>query len=282
MALSEKPPRLGPFKPTLVLHGGAGALSRTNLPPELWARYHASLSRYLAATRALLDSGATALDAACHAVTMLEDDILFNCGRGSVFTERGTIEMEASVMVCSIDPEGPPAGSIKRSAAVSVIRNTRHPILLAKEVLLTADEDGGLGGTSTMHCHLSGADVEEWGWTERALEKKPDLWFWTQRRWEEHRRGLHRQNSYTFVDLLASVDPLSEQLRQGDDGLDGIREIPSQGTVGAVCMDSWGTLAVATVSSLGLRRAVPFLPELLFLFCLQWYMLTKSHSPPEG
>ncbi|KAJ9608785.1 hypothetical protein H2200_006556 [Cladophialophora chaetospira] len=246
MAHREKASHLGPFKPTLILHGGAGALSRANLPSELWTRYHASLSRYLAVTRELLNSGSTALDAACHAVALLEDDVLYNCGRGSVFTERGTIEMEASVMVCSVDPGGPPAGSIKRGAAVSLIRNTRHPILLAKEVLVTADEDGGMGGTSTMHCHLSGRDVEEWGWAEKALEKKPDHWFWTQRRWEEHRRGLHQQSSYNFADLIASVDPLSEQLHQEDDGLDGVREIPSQGTVGAVCMDSWGNLAVAT------------------------------------
>lgn len=245
MTSSEKPSRLGPFKPTLILHGGAGALSRANVPPQLWARYHASLSRYLTVTRELLDSGASALDAACHAVTLFEDDVLFNCGRGSVFTERGTIEMEASVMVSSVNPAGPPVGGIKRAAAVSAIRNTRHAILLAKEVLLTADEDGGLGGTSTMHCHLSGPDVEAWGFTEKALEKKPDHWFWTQRRWEEHRRGLRQANSYTYTDLLASVDPLSE-LHQLDDGLDGIRAIPSQGTVGAVCLDSWGNLAVAT------------------------------------
>ncbi|EXJ64671.1 hypothetical protein A1O7_01009 [Cladophialophora yegresii CBS 114405] len=244
--MTEKTTKLGPFKPTLILHGGAGALSRANLPPELWTRYRASLSRNLTVTRELLDSGASALDAACHAVTLLEDDVLFNCGRGSVFTERGTIEMEASVMVCSVDPAGPPTGGIKRAAAVSLIRNTRHPILLAKEVLVTADEDAGLGGTSSMHCHLSGIDVEEWGWKEKALEKKPDRWFWTQRRWEEHRRGLNNNPSYTFADLLSSVDPLSERVSAADDDLDGVKEIPSQGTVGAVCLDSWGNLAVAT------------------------------------
>ncbi|OCT44136.1 asparaginase [Cladophialophora carrionii] len=244
--MTQNTSSLGPFKPTLILHGGAGALSRANLPPELWTRYRASLSRYLTVTRTLLDSGASALDAACHAVTLFEDDVLFNCGRGSVFTERGTIEMEASVMVCSVDPAGASTGRIKRAAAVSLIRNTRHPILLAKEVLLTADEDGGLGGTSTMHCHLSGLDVEEWGWKEKALEKKPDRWFWTRRRWEEHRRGPSHNTSYTFGDLISSVDPLSERVQADEDDLDGVKEIPSQGTVGAVCLDSWGNLAVAT------------------------------------
>ncbi|KAK5280517.1 hypothetical protein LTR40_006235 [Exophiala xenobiotica] len=198
---TEKSLPLGPFEPTVILHGGAGSISRASLPPELWDRYRSSLLKYLTDARKLLESGASALDAACVAATWFEDDPLFNCGRGSVFTEQGTIEMEASVMVCSLDRAGPGAGRIKRGAAVSLVQNTRHPILLAKEVLLAADEDRGTSGSSTLHCHLSGLDVEQWGWEEKALEKKTDRWFWTRKR---------------------------------------------QGTVGAVCLDAWGNLAVAT------------------------------------
>ncbi|KAK4946941.1 hypothetical protein LTR10_014083 [Elasticomyces elasticus] len=221
--LSEKPSPAGPYRPTVILHGGAGGISRAGLPPALYARYHTSLLKYLTETRDLLDAGASALDAACYAVTRFEDDHLFNCGQGSVFTEQG---------------------SIKRGAAVSLIRNTRHPILLAKEVLVAADDDGGLGGTSSMHSHLSGRDVEEWGWKEKALEKKPDQWFWTRRRWEEHRRGLHLPSTYTYDDLLASIDPLSAA--RGHEEESNVQDLPSQGTVGAVCLDSWGNLAVAT------------------------------------
>ncbi|KIV80676.1 hypothetical protein PV11_08161 [Exophiala sideris] len=242
--LSEKPSPAGPYRPTVILHGGAGGISRAGLPPALYARYHTSLLKYLTETRDLLDAGASALDAAGYAVTRFEDDPLFNCGQGSVFTEQGNIEMEASVMVCSLDLGGPPSGSIKRGAAVSLIRNTRHPILLAKEVLVAADDDGGLGGTSSMHSHLSGRDVEEWGWKEKALEKKPDQWFWTRRRWEEHRRGLHLPSTYTYDDLLASIDPLSPA--RGHEEESNVQDLPSQGTVGAVCLDSWGNLAVAT------------------------------------
>src|SRR5258707_357995 len=124
----EKRPN-GPFKPTLILHGGAGAISRANLLPERYQQCHKSLLRYLTVTKSLLDNSTSALDAACHAVSLMEDDPLFNCGRGSVFTKTGTIEMEASVMVASVSTDGPPVvGSIKRGAAVSLIRNTRHPI----------------------------------------------------------------------------------------------------------------------------------------------------------
>ena len=229
--VDSKAPK-GNFKPTLILHGGAGAITRANLPHELYDKYERSLLSYLISTEAQLDAGKSALDAACYAVSLMEDDPLFNCGRGSVFTTSGTIEMEASVMVTSVDRSEPQAGHIKKGAAVSLVRNTRHPILLAKEVLLDADRSHGLGGTSTMHCHLSGASVEGWGFDERGLERKADEWFWTKRRWEEHRRGLESVADARALDL------------------------PSQGTVGAVCMDSFGNLAVAT-STGGLTNKAP-------------------------
>ena len=233
---------LGRYKPSLILHGGAGAISRAHLPPDLYQCYHNSLVSYLTATRNLLDSGSSALDAACHAVSLLEDDPLFNCGRGSVFTTTGKIEMEASVMVASISENGPPQGGTKRSGAVSGIRNTRHPILLAKQVLLEADEKNGLGGPSSMHCHLNGLGIEEWGWKEKKLERKEDDWFWTKKRWDEHRRGLEER---TTPREGHATDPVECE-----------HPLPSQGTVGAVCLDNWGNMAVAT-STGGLTNKAP-------------------------
>ncbi|KAJ5168660.1 uncharacterized protein N7482_004254 [Penicillium canariense] len=217
--MSETP---ATFKPTLILHGGAGNLQRDKLPPTLYAKYHASLQSCLRSTHALLKGGASALDAAVHAVSLMEDDELFNCGRGSVFTTAGTIEMEASVMVTTVqEPDESRPGEMKQAAAVMGVRNVRHPIQLARESLLRTgytpdgkpNNDGG-----SMHPQLAGPHVEtlarEWG-----LEFKPDEWFWTQRRWDEHRRGLEGKE-----------EPVSL----------------SQGTVGCVCLDQWGNLAVAT------------------------------------
>ncbi|KAF3389243.1 putative isoaspartyl peptidase/L-asparaginase [Penicillium rolfsii] len=217
--MSETP---ATFTPALILHGGAGNIQRAKLPPDLYAKHHASLQSYLRSTHTLLKEGASALDAAVHAVSLMEDDELFNCGRGSVFTTAGTIEMEASIMVTTVqgpDPNRP--GEMKKAAAVMNVRNVRHPILLARESLLRTGyypdgkpkHDGG-----SMHPQLAGPHVEtlarEWG-----LEFKPDEWFWTQRRWDEHRRGLEGKEQ-----------PISL----------------SQGTVGCVCLDQWGNLAVAT------------------------------------
>jgi L-asparaginase len=219
------------FKPALILHGGAGVYQRSKLPPDLYEAYYASLQSYLRSTHELLKTGASALDAAVHAVSFMEDDEFFNCGRGSVFTTAGTIEMEASVMVTSLRGDGQSSSTMKRGAGVMGVRNVRHPIRLARESLLRTGysvdgqpiRDGG-----SMHSQLAGPQVEtlarDWG-----LEFKPDDWFWTQRRWDEHRRGL--------------------------EGLEQPIHL-SQGTVGCVCLDEWGNLAVAT-STGGLTNKLP-------------------------
>ncbi|OJJ64305.1 hypothetical protein ASPSYDRAFT_139569 [Aspergillus sydowii CBS 593.65] len=238
------------FKPALILHGGAGAIHRSTLPPDLYAKYRASLLSYLRSTKKLLDDGARAVDAAVHAVSLMEDDEIFNCGRGSVFTSAGTIEMEASLMVTSARSDNNvtnKSDTMKRGAGVICVRNVRHPIQLAKEVLVRAgqDENGNLvpgdGGhdNGSMHSQLSGPYVEElarsWG-----LEFKPDEWFWTQKRWDEHQRGLHKPN---------------RECTSGS-GLGLGYGYPSQGTVGCVCLDQWGDLAVAT-STGGLTNKLP-------------------------
>ncbi|OXV05610.1 hypothetical protein Egran_06622 [Elaphomyces granulatus] len=221
------------FKPTLIVHGGAGAIHRSTLPPELYSRYRTSLLKYLRSTYKLLCNGSSALDAAVHAVSLMEDDELFNCGRGSVFTSAGTIEMEASVMVSSVRDDWATngEGAMKRGTGVMLVKRVRHPIQLARELLLRTGydsngeiiEDGG-----NMHSQLSGQHVESFA-REWDLEFMSDDWFWTKRRWEEHQRGLK-----------------------------GIKEdiTMSQGTVGCICLDQWGNLAVAT-STGGLTNKIP-------------------------
>jgi L-asparaginase len=245
----------GPYTPTLILHGGAGSITRSHLPPPLYAQYAASLTKYATSTHSFLQSGSTALNAACHAVSLMEDDPLFNCGKGSVFTSAGTIEMEASVMVCSVDPGWRGEGSVKRGAGVSLIRGTRHPILLAKEVLLDGEGEGWRE-VGRMHCQRSGQEVERWGWEEKGLERKGLDWFWTKKRWEEHLRGLKGMEQEDCVeDADVGADTVMGEDKDDKDNYSGM-DLPSQGTVGAVCMDSWGTLAVAT-STGGLTNKKP-------------------------
>ncbi len=71
-------------KPCLIIHGGAGNITRENLSPESYARYAATLRSIYRSTSKLLEKGATALDVATQAVAMFEDCPLFNCGKGAV------------------------------------------------------------------------------------------------------------------------------------------------------------------------------------------------------
>jgi L-asparaginase len=212
--------------PRIIIHGGAGNITRENIPPPKLALYRQSLLSILHQSNALLsESDACALDVAVHAVSLLEDDPLFNCGKGSVFTRDGTNELEASVMVSN--------GKRKRGVGCMLLRKVKNPIKLAREMLLRGEEDGGGGAGG--HSQLSGPDLEklaeQWG-----CEMVDPEYFWTKQRWEEHRRGLERESS----SFRSSTNGPS-----GDATWDPNEYVP-QGTVGAVVLDAFGTIAVAT------------------------------------
>src|SRR5215469_15087540 len=107
---------------TLAVHGGAGTIAKEAADASL---YHEGLRRALAAGREILAAGGSALDAVTQAVVALEDDPLFNAGRGSVFSALGTHEMDAAVM----------SGSDRRAGAVAGILGPRNPILAARAVM---------------------------------------------------------------------------------------------------------------------------------------------------
>jgi beta-aspartyl-peptidase (threonine type) len=109
----------------LAIHAGAGALTRNRLSPEREQEYRQSLAHALEAGRELLARGAGALDAVEAAVTVLEDDPLFNAGRGAVLCDDGSVELDAAIM----------NGSDLRAGAVAAVRHTRNPIRLARCVM---------------------------------------------------------------------------------------------------------------------------------------------------
>ncbi|KAL1591305.1 hypothetical protein WHR41_00008 [Cladosporium halotolerans] len=249
---SEKPT---PIKPRIIIHGGAGNITRDNLPADLWSTYRSSLLSILHdSTSKLSENGATALDIATYAVTQLENNPLFNASRGAVFTRAGTIELEASVMVSR--------GYRKRGVGVMGVTKVKHPILLAREMLMRGELEDGGGAQG--HCQLTGDVCEELaeGWE---LEMVDPSYFWTRKRWEEHRRGLGKsweRGEYEDEKRRANG---SGSLERSEEGLfDGLTNDPSwngkdylpQGTVGCVVLDSTGTLCVAT-STGGITNKLP-------------------------
>jgi beta-aspartyl-peptidase (threonine type) len=109
----------------LAIHGGAGTIPRDEASLSRTASYHDSLRRALTAGRDILLAGGSAVDAVTEAVAVLEDDPLFNAGRGSVFTRAGTQEMDACVM----------DGTERRAGAVAGIFGPRNPVRAARAVM---------------------------------------------------------------------------------------------------------------------------------------------------
>lgn len=152
----------------LVIHGGAGTITRDNMTPEREEAYHTSLQAALDAGYAVLDEGGAAMDAVIAAVRIMEDDSLFNAGRGAVFTSEGTNELDAAVM----------DGSDRNAGAVAGVRNVRNPIELARIVM---DE--------SPHVLLSGEGAETWG-EEFGIELVDDpSYYYTEQRWQALQRA---------------------------------------------------------------------------------------------
>jgi len=217
--------------PRIIIHGGAGNITRHTISKEQYTAYQTSLRRILAsATDLLSQPGATALDVATHAVTMLENDSLYNSGKGAVFTREGKNELECSIMVSN--------GYRKRSIGCMLLQHVKNPIKLARELLMRGETDGGHG--SQDHCQYSGEFVEslaeQWG-----LDIVDPSYFFVQGRWDEHKRGLKEEG------LARGNVNISDWEKEN--------YIPL-GTCGAVVLDSSGSICAAT-STGGLTNKVP-------------------------
>jgi L-asparaginase len=234
------------IRPRIILHGGAGNIRKDNLPKASYEAYRSSLLAILKSTQELISKpDATAVDVATHAVTLLEDNPLFNCGKGAVFTRTGTTELESSIMVSN--------GYRKRGVGCMTMKTVKNPIKLAREMLIRGERDDG--GGAQAHSQMSGEYLEElakkWG-----METVDPSYFFTQRRWDEHIKGLEREKGSSMGETGNGVVPaISYQQVIGDPSWDGHEYLP-QGTVGAVVLDRFGTICAAT-STGGLTNKLP-------------------------
>lgn len=148
---------------TLAIHGGAGTIRREELKPEEEQAYRAGLKAALAAGSSLLQAGGSALEAVRAAVRSLEDDILFNAGRGSVFGKNGQHEMDAAIM----------EGTTRRAGAVAGVQGIRNPIELANAVML-----------HSQHVLLTGRGAEAFAQLQ-GLETAPPEYFFSPYRYAQ-------------------------------------------------------------------------------------------------
>ncbi len=158
---------------TLAVHGGAGTILRSKMTPEREAAYHAGLRRALDAGRAVLADGGTAIDGVTAAVMALEDEPLFNAGRGAVYTSAGKQEMDAAIM----------DGRDRAAGAIAGICGPRNPILAARAVMEKSDHVFLIGESAMDFCRQHGIAFEE------------ASYFFTEQRWNALQETLAMRRS---------------------------------------------------------------------------------------
>ncbi len=203
----------------LVLHGGAGAITRPSMTPESEAAYRAGITEALTAAADVLSRGGSSLDAVEAAIKLLEDNPLFNAGRGAVFAADGTNQLDAAIM----------DGSTMRAGAVADVQRTRHPISLARAVM-----------EQSPYVMLVGSGADSFA-AQSHLEQVPPSFFFTERRWQELVHQLEKN------DLPVPPRPTGAPSPSGKPVATAQRADPhAYGTVGVVALDRSGNVAAGT------------------------------------
>ncbi|MQS37998.1 isoaspartyl peptidase/L-asparaginase [Streptomyces katsurahamanus] len=207
----------------LAVHGGAGAaLDRETTTPEREKAYRDGLAEALRAGGKVLDSGGSSLDAVEAAVRRLEDNPLFNAGKGAVFNADAQHELDASIM----------RGSDLAAGAVAGVRSLRNPIEGARLVM-----------EKSKHVMLSGEGADDFG-ARHGLRTVTQDYYWTQARWDALMRAKETEAGKGAGKGRAARSP------------EVLADAQSMGTVGAVARDRDRDLAAAT-STGGMTNKLP-------------------------
>ncbi len=196
---------------TLVIHGGAGNITPAIMNKQMEEEYTLGLKNALDIGYGVLSKGGTSVDAVVAAICALEDNTIFNAGKGAVFTKKGLNEMDAAIM----------DGSNLAAGGIAGVRNIKNPIKLAKEVMLHSG-----------HVLLSGSGAAEFA-INQGIEMTPDEYFFNQQRYDQ------------WVEIR---DTNFTQLDHKGDNLKGVAPNTDYkfGTVGAVACDIHGNIAAGT------------------------------------
>lgn len=209
----------GTHKWAIVVHGGAGVIERATMKPQTEAAYRRSMKEATEAGAKVLDNGGSALDAIEATIHILEDNPLFNAGRGAVFTADGKNSLDSAIM----------DGATMKAGAVAGVTRTRHPISLARAVMDKSE-----------WVMLSGEGADAFA-AKVGLEQVPPSFFFTERRWQGLVRELKKEG--------LPIPPRPEGAPPAP--AKPLAEIESPdahkwGTVGVVALDKNGNIAAGT------------------------------------
>jgi len=166
--------------PVLVIHGGAGVVAR-DVTPEREKAVRAALQRALESGYAQLKAGKPALDAVTAAITILEDDPLFNAGKGAVFNHDGKNELDAAIM----------DGSTLRAGSIANVHRVKNPILLARAIM-----------EQSPHVMMVGDGAEQFA-KSVGIELVAPGYFHTDERWRQLQSALKEEREKTAAPAKA-------------------------------------------------------------------------------
>ena len=197
----------------LVIHGGAGTITKDTITPEQEKEYKEKLTEALNAGYAVLNSGGTSIEAVQKSINVMEDSPLFNAGKGAVFTHDGRNELDASIM----------DGKTRNAGAVAGVTTVKNPINAAIAVM-----------EKSPHVLMvsNGADVFA---KEQGLTIVDPSYFRTENRWQQLQKAIEKEQVVLDHDGKTAalfVDPMMYDYKYG--------------TVGAVALDQHGNLAAGT------------------------------------
>jgi beta-aspartyl-peptidase (threonine type) len=201
----------------IVIHGGAGVIERKDMDAKTEAAYRAAMAKVLEAGSDVLRKGGSAQDAVETVIRIMEDDPLFNAGRGAVFDASGRNSLDAAFM----------DGKTLKAGAVAGLYKTRHPITLARTVM-----------EKSPHVMLIGDGAEQFS-KEQGVEQVDPSFFFTERRWKALEKELNARGEPIPPRPAGAPAPSAEAARAPLDE----RKF---GTVGVVAMDEHGDIAAGT------------------------------------
>ena len=226
----QSAPQTAHSKWAIAIHGGAGESEWEHMDAATAAAYHSSLDHALQAGVAVLKGGGRSLDAVEAAIKVMEDDPLFNAGRGSGFNAEGRNEMDASIM----------DGATLQAGSVAGVQFTKNPISLARAVM-----------EKTPYVMLAGPGTDDFA-ASMGMPQMPASYFFTEMRWQELLEVLKAQGK-PLPPRPEGVPPAPA----GKSALTGTAPFAHKyGTVGVVARDVHGDLSAGT-STGGMQGKMP-------------------------
>ena len=199
-------------KYVLVIHGGAGTITKASMTPEKEKAYTQKLTEALQAGFSEIKKGNSSVEAVAASIVILEDSPLFNAGKGAVFTAEGKNELDAAIMF----------GKDKSAGAIAGVHTIKNPIKAAIAVM-----------QKSPHVMLSGLGAEQFA-AEQKLELVKPEYFWTKERWD----GLQK------IKKKESEKKIGQNIK--NEILESYEIDQKFGTVGAVALDQNGNIAAGT------------------------------------